>query len=189
MLLEIWTKPGKPRFKYLPKNNFFMTPPYQHPGRFWPEPLQIFESGKKFSAFIDCLLFLSFFIHPCFSQKNQNKAPEIRLKKSELLSLFESNKGDKSELRWEIKDSKSIKAEVLVLKNNQRGQKTGTLACRLLIENQENKLLMNRKEVGKKMVYWLSVLPEKEGKFFKLKEETASEFILSEVEKENIVSE
>jgi hypothetical protein len=146
-----------------------------------------FKSGKSSLWWMPALIF--FALNVLLAQAQIfTEAKEIRLQINEVRQLFTSKKGDKTRLLLSVNE-KSQQVELQVLNHLNPGEKSGALALRFLMENEEAKLLINRKVKNGKLVYWLAILPAQGTQGYKLETETGNEFVLVKVNKNLIVSE
>jgi hypothetical protein len=117
------------------------------------------------------------------------QSKEIRFKKSEISQLFTLKSSEKATLNLSTDAIQSTSVEIMVKNHVNKGAKTGALACHIKLGSQDGRFLLNRKDRGGKLVYWMAILPSKGNDGFKLKEETAVDYILEKVTKDQIVTE
>jgi hypothetical protein len=117
------------------------------------------------------------------------QSKEIRFKKSEISQLFTLKSSEKATLNLSTDAIQSTSVEIMVKNHVNKGAKTGALACQIKLGSQDGRFLLNRKDRGGKLVYWMAILPSKGNDGFKLKEETAVDYILEKVTKDQIVTE
>lgn len=138
-------------------------------------------------------LLIPIFILFSFTLKKGNQATwnakEWRMNKNEVESLFSRKISDQILIGLQVDGKPGPSAEIVVNQHINQGEKSGALACGLTLDGQKARLLINRKERGGRLVYWMAVLPEKGEQGFKLKEDTGKEFILENVPVNQIVTE
>jgi hypothetical protein len=141
----------------------------------------------QFGVFLFCALFLLLAYQPQIFAQSFEKTKEIRLDKQSAIQLFSLKKADKTSLRFFF-DGSQKDLEMEVINHLNPGEKSGALALRLFLNKEEARLLFNRKERNGKLVYWLAILPASGEKAFKLEENEKNEFVLIQVDKDQVVT-
>lgn len=113
---------------------------------------------------------------------------EVKLKKADVLNLFSLKPEEKGILEM-VANQKPMATEILVSNHINMGENSGALACRIMLENQEARLLLNRKFRNGKLIYWMAILPQTGDHGFLIKEDTGEAFLLMKVSKDKIVTE
>jgi hypothetical protein len=132
--------------------------------------------------------FLSFSVH---AQTDWTKASSLRIAKTEIERLLKYKKDDQVRVVVQPDKNPGQTLNLQVLNNLNQGEQSGAMACRIPLEKGEAKLLISRKLLGGKLVYQISILPQKglDVSSFRLKEEQKDVFVLVPVDREDIVSE
>ncbi|HRH35177.1 MAG TPA: hypothetical protein PKY12_08950 [Catalimonadaceae bacterium] len=122
------------------------------------------------------------------SSDNFLKSKDIRIKKSEMLSLFSAKAGENKNIHF-VTSNGVQNLEIRVLNHQNMGENSGAIAAKMVLEKTDVRLLVNRKLRNGKLIYWIAIMPSQGEVAFKLNDESAEEFVLVQVSKNEVVTE
>lgn len=147
-----------------------------------------FRSLVKASAIVFASAWLSLSAH---AQTDWTKASSLRIAKAEIERLLKHKKDEQVRLVIQPDKNSGQTVNLQVLNHLNPGEQSGAMACRIPLAKGEAKLLISRKLLGGKLVYQISILPQKDLDVaaFRLQEEVKDVFVLKPVDREDIISE